>query len=114
MLILRDADGRVLLEKRPGAGIWGGLWCLPEGDSPRAIASALGVELNGHAALPAVRHRLSHLELEIHPALASGLEGSAVKCGSRHGWFDAGERKALGLPRPVATLLESIDTGDIE
>ncbi|HET6591987.1 MAG TPA: A/G-specific adenine glycosylase, partial [Xanthomonadales bacterium] len=37
MLILRDERGRVLLEKRPPAGIWGGLWCLPEGNDLSAI-----------------------------------------------------------------------------
>ncbi|RMF13376.1 MAG: A/G-specific adenine glycosylase, partial [Gammaproteobacteria bacterium] len=28
-LILLDAEGRCLMEKRPSPGIWGGLWCPP-------------------------------------------------------------------------------------
>src|SRR5690606_23727481 len=32
MLILEDAEGRILLERRPPSGIWGGLWSLPELD----------------------------------------------------------------------------------
>src|SRR5690606_10013081 len=31
MLMLHHAR-RVLLEKRPAPGIWGGLWCFPEAD----------------------------------------------------------------------------------
>ena len=30
MLLVRDPQGRVLLERRPPQGVWGGLWCLPE------------------------------------------------------------------------------------
>jgi A/G-specific adenine glycosylase len=30
MLLLRTMDGEVLLERRPPAGIWGGLWSFPE------------------------------------------------------------------------------------
>ena len=29
-LILRDSHGRVLLERRPPSGVWGGLWSFPE------------------------------------------------------------------------------------
>ena len=114
LLILRDNAGRVLLERRPGAGIWGGLWCLPEGDSSAQVAGRLGVALNGHAELPVFEHRLSHLRLEIHPVLAHGFEGAQVSCSGEHGWFDRNGRKALGLPRPVATLLESIENGEPE
>lgn len=32
MLILEDTKGRILLERRPPTGIWGGLWSLPELD----------------------------------------------------------------------------------
>ena len=29
-VLLQETGGSVLLEKRPPAGIWGGLWSLPE------------------------------------------------------------------------------------
>ena len=113
MLIARDTDGRVLLEKRPGAGIWGGLWCLPEGDSPAAIAAGLGLTLHGHAARESFEHRLSHLRLEIRPSLAAGLEPTQVKCETEHGWFDERQQRDLGLPRPVALLLQRLNTGEL-
>ena len=113
MLIVRDTAGRVLLEKRPGAGIWGGLWCLPAGDSPNAIAEGLGFELNGHASLPGFEHRLSHLRLDIQPALAAGMNPSQVKCDTEHGWFDERQQRNLGLPRPVTLLLQRLNTGEL-
>ena len=39
MLILSDSDGKVLLEKRPPTGIWGGLWSLPEAENEQALAN---------------------------------------------------------------------------
>ena len=42
VLMVRD-DGAVLLERRPPAGIWGGLWTLPQFDE-RAAAQAWIVE----------------------------------------------------------------------
>jgi A/G-specific adenine glycosylase len=38
MLLLHDADGRILLERRPPVGIWAGLWSLPEAPSLTAAA----------------------------------------------------------------------------
>ena len=113
MLIVRDTKGRVLLEKRPAAGIWGGLWCLPEGDSPAAIAAGLGFTLNGHATLASFEHRLSHLRLDIRPSLAAGLEPTQVKSETEHGWFDERQQRDLGLPRPVALLLQRLNTGEL-
>ena len=114
MLILRDTGGRVLLEKRPPAGIWGGLWCLPEGASLAEIEMRLGLRARGPAELPAFEHRLSHLRLSIRPVLANGHEAAQVQCGASRGWFDREQRARLGLPRPVADLLQRLDDNDRE
>jgi A/G-specific adenine glycosylase len=37
-LVLLRADARVLLERRPPRGIWGGLWSLPEFRAPHRVA----------------------------------------------------------------------------
>ncbi len=36
MLILEDAEGRILLERRPPSGIWGGLGACPNWTRPMA------------------------------------------------------------------------------
>ena len=113
MLILRDDRDRVLLVKRPGAGIWGGLWCLPEGGSFTTIAETLGFKLNGHQPLPPVRHRLSPLQREIFTARAAGLDPAEGQSGTEAGWFDQTQQRGLGLPRPVATLLQRLNDGEL-
>jgi A/G-specific adenine glycosylase len=114
MLILRDDQGRILLEKRPPAGIWGGLWCLPDGDHVAAIEARLGLGTSGAIALPGFEHRLSHVRMSIRPMLADGAEARQVQCSAQRKWFEPGEVGRIGLPRPVTDLLRRMENGEFE
>jgi A/G-specific adenine glycosylase len=113
MLILRDHGNRVLLEKRAPAGIWGGLWCLPEGESIEAVSADLGVSCLTVTSLPPVEHRLSHVRMNILPALVTATDAGQVKCSPQRGWFDRAQQKNLGLPKPVSDLLMRLNNGEI-
>ena len=113
MLIVQDKEGRVLLEKRPGAGVWGGLWCLPESDTAEAPAENIGVEIKKNGALAPVEHRLSHLKMTIHPVLAVPGKAAEVKCTPQRDWFDRDQQRGLGLPKPVSDLLRRLNNGDL-
>ena len=117
MLVVRDEHGRVLLQRRPSSGIWGGLWSLPEGASHQAACEKLGLEdlarENPASSLPEREHRLTHLRLRIRPTLVtlprlSGLKCLTVKENSKIAWFDRDAWKALGLPKPVRNLLAEL------
>ncbi len=109
MLILRDAQGRVLLERRGPQGVWSGLWSLPEASRSR-WRLARGAILRTHrrragpAALhariqplpPATSSRCCSTRRQPHRGIA---DNPALR------WCDAGERAALGLPAPVRSLL---------
>jgi len=112
MLILRDRAGRVLLEKRPPAGIWGGLWCLPDGDSIKAIEARLGLSVPATTRLPVFEHSLSHLRMSIQPLLADASEATQVQCPVSRDWFDRGQLTRIGLPRPVTELLNRLHDGE--
>lgn len=66
-------DDEVFLEKRPGQGIWGGLWCFPEFDDPARAEDfcrdALNTDLESTSTLETLRHTFSHYHLEITPIL---------------------------------------------
>jgi len=47
MLILINSSGSVLLERRPPAGIWGGLWSLPADDNGLPVQQRLGINSKG-------------------------------------------------------------------
>lgn len=105
MLIIRTADKNIMLERRPPAGIWGGLWCLPVGDSTEELADRFGIDVAGARSLPVLEHRLTHIQMTIHAAICEPSDAGKVECNRQQGWFAPHEWPELGLPRPVQTLL---------
>ena len=89
--VYRDG-GKVLLERRPSPGIWGGLWCFPEKKMFPGKPKAL----------PAIEHGFTHFRLRIRPLLyevraqASGL------------WIDVDDALAAAIPTPVKKLLQDL------
>jgi A/G-specific adenine glycosylase len=112
MLILRDSENRVLLEKRPPSGIWGGLWSLPEGGSIKDIEDKLGLTAQSPSKLPQVEHRLSHMRILIQPILATAGAATQVKCQDDQSWFAQKDQPGLGLPKPVSELLKNLGNGE--
>jgi A/G-specific adenine glycosylase len=111
MLLLRDARGRILLEKRGAQGVWSGLWSLPEADDPTlAVSVAARIARVGDAdPLPAFTHVFSHYRLDVSPILfdhAAPLITVADRPDRR--WCGRDEIAALGLPAPVRTLLDNL------
>ncbi len=114
MLLVRDPEGRVLLERRPAEGVWGGLWSLPElpaDADPLAWCRGQGYHPIGTArALPSRRHTFSHFHLEILPReIRLEKAGCGVADGDRLRWYHSRELAALGLAAPVARLLREIE-----
>ncbi|SFN54910.1 A/G-specific DNA-adenine glycosylase [Formivibrio citricus] len=109
LLLIRDARGRIFLERRPPAGIWGGLWSLPEAQDTLSAASLCacryGVNVDFDPPLPDVRHTFTHFHLAITP-LPGAVNGAVVVTDSGTGWFDLVDIETLGLPAPVRRLLK--------
>jgi A/G-specific adenine glycosylase len=113
MVIVTDATGDILLERRPPVGIWGGLWSLPEcpPDQPlrRWCREMLGYDVEEGAVLRPRRHSFSHFHLDITPVMvavknpAKGL----MDAGSRV-WYKLSQPDALGLAAPVSHILREI------
>ena len=112
MLVLKDSKNRVLLERRPPSGIWGGLWSLPEGNSIEQIEERLGLAASDLKALPQLKHRLSHVRMLIQPSVATAGVGTRVKCTTDQSWFAPAEQSGLGLPKPVSDLLRMVNNGE--
>jgi A/G-specific adenine glycosylase len=110
-LLIRDRDGRVLLERRPPAGIWGGLWCPPElapADDTVALArERYGLDIGPGAPLPALTHTFSHFRLQITP-LPARVNGAARVRDAQAVWYNPRQPDRRGLAAPVQRLLESM------
>ncbi len=114
MLILKDEGGRVLLEKRPPAGIWGGLWTFPSGEHLDAVREKLGLSLAKLDTLAPEIHRLTHLLMHIQPYLARKVVPEQVKCSARQQWIKPSEARKLGMPKPVTDLLQQMESGGMK
>jgi len=111
MVIAESSEG-IYLERRPEAGIWGGLWSLPElGD--RSIERWCRDELDGAAAVSeswqTLRHSFSHYDLDIQPILVrvdSPL--SKVADSDTTAWYRLGEAPPGGIAAPVRKLIDQL------
>ncbi len=112
MLIVRDADGRVLLERRPPVGIWASLWSLPEtGDTASArdvLRERYAVRAESTAALAGFVHGFSHYHLRVTPLVVAGTPIPRVADDAGRRWCAHAEWQALGLPAPVRKLLQTV------
>ncbi|MDM0025788.1 A/G-specific adenine glycosylase [Variovorax saccharolyticus] len=105
MLLARDPQGRVWLEKRPSRGIWAGLYCLPVFESREALMQALPAGDRADARDEAgFLHVLTHKDLHLHPVAIERGIGPLAEAG---GWFAVADWTALGLPAPVRKLLSN-------
>ncbi len=88
--------GEVLLERRPGKGVWGGLWTFPE---TRLYRSAMSRKL------APMEHGFTHFRLRIQPVLCKvGKTPSRAEAPGRL-WVDVVEAVSAAVPAPVRTLL---------
>lgn len=113
MLIIRDHRGRVLLQRRPPVGLWGGLWGLPECpvdvDVARWCRDALGLRVAVRARWPVRRHAFTHFRLDITPVHA-GLIGAADRAMETANtvWYNPRKPDVRGFAAPVRRLLEEV------
>ena len=111
VLVLEHA-GTILLEKRPAAGIWAGLWSLPEidleTDAARHCKARFLTNVVVGEKLPPIEHGFTHFKLTIHPqrvavrAWPSRAEAPGLL------WLTRDDALAAALPAPIRRLLASL------
>jgi A/G-specific adenine glycosylase len=108
LLLLRHGND-ILLEKRPGSGIWGGLWCLPQFADPGAArAWCLQQKLESAVAqeLTPFSHTFTHFRLHITPLQLDIQHKPLQAAQAGHLWLDMADALQAAIPAPVRTLLE--------
>jgi A/G-specific adenine glycosylase len=109
LVVAMRGEHKVLLERRPPAGIWGGLWGLPEFPT-RAHADQWCREQLTAGATPVrgevVRHAFSHFDFEMRPLLVRCMGRSDnLRDDDRYRWYDVRQPMKVGLPKPIAMLI---------
>ncbi|HEX5093477.1 MAG TPA: A/G-specific adenine glycosylase [Burkholderiales bacterium] len=87
--------GKVLLERRPPKGLWGGLWVFPETRLPGAAT---------RRRLPALEHGFTHFRLLARPVVCTAPDAAAP--GQR--WMDVAEARGAAVPAPVRRVLGAL------
>ncbi len=107
LLVLRNAHGEILLEKRPPTGIWGGLWSLPERpdvDSSLDWCSSQNLQIIHQQFGNRQRHTFSHYHLDFIPLfLEVETSVNSVAESDHLVWFST--KIDIGLPAPIKKLL---------
>ena len=111
VLLARDEQQRVLMQRRPPGGVWASLWSLPEAaDSAGARAwfdRHLAGDYRAAERLPPITHAFSHYRLELQPLHWRGVEmQSRVADNADLRWVGRDQFAALGIPAPIRTLIE--------
>jgi A/G-specific adenine glycosylase len=122
-VVLR-AGAAVLLERRPGSGLWGGLWSVPERVAPGAdappggvdpvslsawVADRFGIAVRQVVPFGRVRHAFTHFRLRARVWQVDVDPGEAAReAPAGHLWLALDGAADAPLPRPVKTLLEGL------
>ena len=110
LLILRHA-GRIALEDRPPAGIWGGLLSLPELPEGQEVVRYLRDVLHLHPGAVTMKltfvHTFTHFRLHISPVLCD-IERLPRHVPPRLRWFDRAAWTQAALPAPIRKILSGI------
>ncbi|MDE1465414.1 A/G-specific adenine glycosylase [Spartinivicinus poritis] len=116
LVMIVNQHGEVLLNKRPAAGIWGGLWSLPETDADTAQAkwlTSLENTLQLKLAKPEVwnplRHTFSHYHLDITPVKLFLRQSTQPLLEPEQWlWYNLDQPATVGLAAPVKKLIQKL------
>jgi A/G-specific adenine glycosylase len=96
---LTRLDAKILLERRPPSGVWGGLWCLPQcQDVPKTSKAIASFE-----------HSFTHFKMlaQIFQFPRASQSIASINDDSRR-FVTLEQALALGLPAPIRIYLESL------
>ena len=113
MLLLKNPEGNIFLQRRPPVGVWGGLWSFPECQIKENIEAwcqiKLGIKATVQEQWGSLFHQFTHFQLEIKPVLlrVKTKQTQTMDCGTRI-WYKANSALPGGVSAPVARLLNQL------
>ncbi|MBB5940863.1 A/G-specific adenine glycosylase [Xanthomonas sp. 3307] len=113
-LLLENAAGELLLQRRPPTGIWASLWTLPQADTDSELRAWYARWMRGRAyddaeALPPIVHTFSHYRLHLQPLrLRKVAMSDALGDNDDLRWVARADLSTLGLPAPIRKLLDGL------
>ena len=120
--LVRDARGRVLIQRRPPEGLLGGLWEFPGGkvepeETPaetvrRELREELGIEVRPGDLLARVEHAYSHFRITLHAHEAELLEGTPrPREATAWTWAEVPRLGEYAFPAATLRVIEALAPG---
>lgn len=104
ILILNER--RLLLERRPASGIWGGLLVPPEGEVNQVLAN-FGLLKVSQRSLPPLKHAFTHFRLTLQPVVCE-VAASLLVAEKGLVWVDLDRAAEAGVPTPIGKLIRQV------
>ena len=111
VLLARDPHSRVLLQRRPAAGVWAALWSLPEapdvGEARAWFERHVSGDYDAGEAIPPIAHAFTHYRLQLQPLRWNNV-AMRPQVADNHDlrWVDRTQMDSLGIPAPIRKLLQ--------
>ena len=117
--LIRDAENRLLIQRRPEDGMLGGLWEFPGGKAEpgealpdacrREILEETGLEVRVGEEVARVKHAYSHFRITLHAFDCTRVGGELVsEAGEPQAWVLPSELDAYAFPRANRRVLEQL------
>jgi A/G-specific adenine glycosylase len=112
-IVAQSQLGEILLQQRPNAGIWGGLWSFPEINTTKDIQYICEHQLKLNTinilVKPHFRHVFSHFKLDIYPHIIQcNNNDNHISENKNFTWYKISDALQLGIPAPVKSFLKSL------
>jgi A/G-specific adenine glycosylase len=111
-MVLAVNGESLYLERRPPAGIWGGLWSLPEVGTDSVddwCQRRFANKSRNRESWAPLRHSFSHYDLDIHPVVVRVDETSRkVADGDNSTWYKLDTVLPGGIATPVQKLINEL------
>ena len=113
IVIIKNREEEILLEKRSESGIWGGLWSFPEAkdrdDAKSLILNVLGPTDYYFEQLPSKHHQFTHFKLILKPLLFRLIgDDSRLLENNDRIFIRRDLTKNFGTPKPILDLLNDV------
>ena len=113
LLLMHGND--IMLDKRPGSGIWGGMWCPPQLDDGQGVVDdylqRCGSKVSERMELDEFTHTFTHFRLNITPVLLRLKKKPLQVQQSGSIWLELDEAMQAAIPTPVRRMLKELISG---
>ncbi len=101
----------VFVERRPVAGLWGGLWSPPQFETQAAAmewcAREVGEPQSDSQLMTPIEHAFTHFDLCLKPLRVRCRPHEKVREGEQL-WYDLHDPPKIGLPQPIKQLFDRL------